>query len=84
MAKACSRVARAKTGRSPDARSCRLLAPTLPSRPRAKWTWQRSQVGSRLAGRIDEQRLRQGFAGLIVLVALYILARTLLGPATVA
>jgi uncharacterized membrane protein YfcA len=41
-------------------------------------------VGSRLAGRIDEQRLRQGFAGLIVLVALYILARTLLGPATVA
>jgi uncharacterized protein len=43
-----------------------------------------SLAGSRLAGRIDEQRLRQGFAGLIVLVALYILARTLLGPATMA
>jgi uncharacterized membrane protein YfcA len=36
-------------------------------------------AGTRLAGRLDEQRLRQGFAGMVVLVALYMLARTLLG-----
>ena len=36
-------------------------------------------LGSRISGRIDEQRLRQGFAGVVVLIALYILARTLLG-----
>jgi uncharacterized membrane protein YfcA len=41
-------------------------------------------LGSRLAGRIDEHRLRQGFAALIVLVAAYILAHTLLGPARLA
>ncbi len=38
-----------------------------------------SILGSRLSGRIDEQRLRQGFAGLVVLVAFYIIARTVLG-----
>jgi uncharacterized membrane protein YfcA len=38
-----------------------------------------SILGSRFSGRIDEVRLRQGFAGLVALVALYILARTLLG-----
>ncbi len=38
-------------------------------------------LGSRLAGRADERRLRQGFATLIVLVAAYMLAHTLLGPA---
>jgi uncharacterized membrane protein YfcA len=36
-------------------------------------------LGSRLSGRIDEKRLRQGFAGMIVLVACYMLARTFLG-----
>ncbi|HVC82548.1 MAG TPA: sulfite exporter TauE/SafE family protein [Chloroflexota bacterium] len=36
-------------------------------------------LGSRISGCIDEQRLRQGFAGVVVLIALYILARTLLG-----
>jgi uncharacterized membrane protein YfcA len=41
-------------------------------------------LGSRLAGRIDEGRLRHGFAALIVLVAAYILAHTLLGPARLA
>jgi uncharacterized protein len=43
-----------------------------------------SILGSRLSGRIDEQRLRQGFAGMVVLVALYILVRTLLGHASAA
>jgi len=38
-----------------------------------------SAFGGRLAGRLDERRLRQGFAGMVVLVALYILTRTLLG-----
>ena len=38
-----------------------------------------SVLGSRLSGRLDEERLRQSFAGLVVLVALYILARTVLG-----
>jgi len=38
-----------------------------------------SILGSRLSGRIDEGRLRLGFAGMVVLVALYIIARTLLG-----
>jgi uncharacterized membrane protein YfcA len=41
-----------------------------------------SLLGSRFAGRIDEQRLRAGFAGMIVVVALYMLARTLLGHGT--
>jgi len=40
-----------------------------------------SLVGSRLSGRVDERRLRQGFAGMVVLIALYMLARTVLGPA---
>jgi uncharacterized membrane protein YfcA len=43
-----------------------------------------SILGSRLAGQIDERRLRQGFAALIVLVAAYILAHTVLGPARLA
>ena len=38
-----------------------------------------SIAGSRLSGRLDERRLRLGFAGMVVLVALYILARTLIG-----
>ncbi len=38
-----------------------------------------SILGSRLSGRIDEGRLRLGFAGMVVLVALYIIGRTLLG-----
>ena len=36
-----------------------------------------SILGSRLSGKLNEQRLRIGFAGLIVLVAGYILVRTL-------
>jgi uncharacterized protein len=40
-----------------------------------------SILGSRLSGRIDEQRLRQGFAALVMLIAFYMLARTLLGHA---
>ena len=32
-------------------------------------------VGGRLAGRIDERRLSQGFAGVIALVALYVMAQ---------
>lgn len=43
-----------------------------------------SLLGSRLSGQIDERRLRQGFAGLITLVAVYMLARTFMGPATLA
>ena len=43
-----------------------------------------SILGSRLSWRIDEQRLRQGFAGLGVLVAFYILARTVLGQPSAA
>jgi len=42
-----------------------------------------SIAGSRLSGRIDERCLRLGFAGMVVLVALYILARTLLGRGAV-
>lgn len=38
-----------------------------------------SILGSRLSGQIDEGRLRLGFAGMVVLVALYIIGRTLLG-----
>ena len=38
-----------------------------------------SILGSRLSDRIDEGRLRLGFAGMVVLVALYIIGRTLLG-----
>jgi uncharacterized protein len=41
-------------------------------------------MGSRLSGRIDEERLRHGFAAMIVLVALYILARTALGHGSTA
>lgn len=37
-----------------------------------------SILGSRFAGRLDERRLRLGFAGMVALVALYILTRTLL------
>ena len=40
-----------------------------------------SLVGSRLSGRLDERRLRQGFTGMVVLIALSMLARTVLGPA---
>jgi uncharacterized membrane protein YfcA len=36
--------------------------------------------GSRLSGRLDERRLRQGFAGLVVILAIYILIRALLVP----
>jgi len=35
--------------------------------------------GSRLSGRLDERRLRQGFAALVALLAVYILARALFG-----
>nr|MDQ2829417.1 TSUP family transporter [Chloroflexota bacterium] len=38
-----------------------------------------SILGSRLSGRIDEGRLLLGFAGMVVLVALYIIGRTVLG-----
>jgi uncharacterized protein len=43
-----------------------------------------SILGSRLSGRIDERRLRQGFAAMVVLIAFYILARTLLGHSSAA
>ncbi len=43
-----------------------------------------SLLGSRLSGRLDERRLRQGFAGMVMLIALYMLVRTFLGPAAVA
>jgi len=43
-----------------------------------------SILGSRLAGHVDERRLRQGFAALTLLVAAYILAHTLFGPARLA
>ena len=38
-----------------------------------------SALGGRLSGRLDERRLRRGFAAMVALVALYVLARTLIG-----
>jgi uncharacterized membrane protein YfcA len=41
-------------------------------------------LGSRLSGRVDEQRLRQTFAALVLLIGFYILGRTMLGTSSIA
>lgn len=43
-----------------------------------------SLLGSRLSGRLDERRLRLGFAAMVALVALYIIGRTVLGQGATA